>query len=270
MRPWESAGIHGLRLLFLPGLLSAGKPGEPRMLNRFASFFLACSLSVLAGCALSGPQVVDDKDYAQMIRRFPKVMQEKGFADSQLHYTAALKFGSGHYGEVLHNRLSPDFLYTEQKPGQDVYLGDTFHETLTPMSHEYMDKDGAGFRIVHPSQKVSVRMLAVLDWNGDGKDDWLVLCRVENYRGSLTRDYYLLLPDPDSVRGMLHAVVAATAESRGAGLTPVTSLRNTDAFGKKDAEMPQTKVKELEPGRETVTEPPSSKHPEGGVQERNI
>lgn len=51
-----------------------------------------------------------------------------------------------------------------------------FTRTPYAQSHVFRDKDGQGFSIVHPSQKLSVRMLAVVDWNGDGVEEWLARC----------------------------------------------------------------------------------------------
>lgn len=231
------------------------------LLLLLVSVLLAC----LGGCAMSGsPHAVDERACGQFVQRFPKAAQQRNIDDLS---TSA--FDSELYGDILFRQLSPDFL--TQEPGHDVYLGETFHRTLTPQSHEFRDRDGQGFSIVHPSQKLSVRMLAVVDWNGDGTEEWLARCRVENYIGGLISDYYLLVPVPRTPREMVHAVIAASAESYGAGYRPITRLRDTSAFGRKDAEMPETKIEDYRPGQTAITAPPAAGSAEKEhVQERDI
>ena len=137
------------------------------MHSRFSFLLVLVLLTFLGGCAASGsPHAVDEKGCSRFAHLFPKAAQERG-----IDGLTTSGFDSERYGDVLFRQLSPDFI--NQEPGHDIYLGENFHRTLTPQSHVFRDKDGQGFSIVHPSQKLSVRMLAVVDWNGDGVEEWL-------------------------------------------------------------------------------------------------
>lgn len=235
------------------------------MHSRFSFLLVLVLLTFLGGCAASGsPHAVDERGCSRFAHLFPKAAQERG-----IDGLTTSGFDSERYGDVLFRQLSPDFI--NQEPGHDIYLGENFHRTLTPQSHVFRDKDGQGFSIVHPSQKLFVRMLAVVDWNGDGVEEWLARCRVENYIGGLISDYYLLVPVPRTPQEMVHATIAASAESYGAGYRPAARLRDTSSFGRKSEEMPETKVEDYRPGQTAITAPPAAGSAEKAhVQERDL
>lgn len=237
---------------------------------------ISLCLAVLTGLSCAGcglmertmtPQVANTPDYVRLLRLIPREMQRQGLADENLAYQDA---GSprGKYGEAMYNMVSPDFLFGET--GHDIYLGETFHATETPLSHYYPDRDGQGFAIVHASQKLSLRFMARLDWNHDGSWDWLMRCTVETFKGNRVRHYYVLAPEPATAEQMTHGTIMAVVDERGLA-RPLVQVRDTSAYGKKTEEMPITDVTDGLPGDLRMTEPPSmSGQEQGGVQERNI
>ena len=238
-------------------------------MQRFGALVLLMASCVLSGCGLFGsskmPQVADNREYAKLIRTLPKTMQQQGLADASLAYEDA-GAPNKDYARMMFKQVSPDFLFEEKR--HEVYFGDTFHGTLTPQSHEYMDKDRRGFYITHPSQKLSMRMLARVDWNQDGEWDWLMLCTVESYRGGRIRSYYVLAPEPKNDTAMTHGVILAAVTDRGAA-KPEIELRDISDYGRKD-NMAPTEVTEGLPGEMSVTEPPSADKDKGGLKERDI
>lgn len=227
-------------------------------------------LLLLPGCALlhrNAPEVVDNGEYARLVRTFPKLMAEHGLAETDLTYVDA-GAPDDRFGDALFKRLSPSFLNGEKS--HDVYLGHTFRETLTPSSRVYPDRDGQGFAIVHPSQKLSMRMLAVVDWNPeDNHRDWLSLCTVETFKGNRVRRYYVLSPEPapGSVEPVEGAVMAVVTD-RGPA-SPILETRDMSGYGVDDS-IPPTVVEDHAPGEAPVTAPPSKEEPQGGVVERDI
>ena len=231
-----------------------------------APFVLLVLLLVTSGCALmgKGAEVVDNREYARLIRTLPKVMQAQGLADENLAYTDRGR-PSGKFSDIMFAQLSPDFLFNEQ--GHHIYFGSNFHATLTPSSRVYPDSDGQGFAIVHPTQRLAMRMLAVVDWNGDKTEDWLVRCTVESFKGNRVRHYYVLAPAPKGSE-MTHGTILASVEEMGYA-KPIIDVRDISSYGKGE-EMPPTDVEDVLPGDTTVTTPPSGEKPSGGVQEVNI
>ena len=110
-------------------------------------------------------------------------------------------------------------------------------------------------------------MLAVVDWNGDKTEDWLVRCTVESFKGNRVRHYYVLAPAPKGSE-MTHGIILASVEEMGYA-KPIVDVRDVSSYGKGE-EMPPTDVEDVLPGDTTVTTPPSGEKPSGGVQEVNI
>ncbi|MDO5536730.1 MAG: hypothetical protein Q4F72_04295 [Desulfovibrionaceae bacterium] len=241
-------------------------------MHRFASVLclVLTPALLLTGCTLfkpdMTPNVVNTPDYVRLLHLVPQEMQRQRLADSKLAYLDAGK-PSGQFGPAIYRQVSPDFMFGEQ--GHDIYLGETFHATETPLSRYYPDKDGQGFAIVHLSQRLAMRMLARVDWNHDGKWDWLMRCTVETFKGSRVRHYYVLAPEPANPREMVHGTILAVVDDRGYA-APVVQVRDTRDYGKAAEEMPLTEVIDGLPGDLRMTEPPSKQVRTGGVQERSL
>ncbi len=232
---------------------------------------LALALSLSACGLMRGAEVVDDGEYKRLIRLMPKEMQAQGLADASLAYRD-LGAPAGKFGKALFERISPDFLFRENLPY--IYLGETFRRTLTPKSRVTFDADGQGFVILHPTQRLHMRMLAVTDWNRDKTLDWLMLCTVESYRGNRTVRYYVLAPEPRGPEPA-HGTIMASVEDMGPAM-PIVNVRDLSGYGAGDA-IPPTEVEELVPGQKPVTTPPAvgrgaagAPGPDGGVRERDI
>ena len=241
---------------------------RPRIVRGLFLAAYLVSVLLLSGCGfMHGAEVVDEAGYKRLIRLMPGEMQAQGLADESLAYRD-LGAPAGKYGRAMFERLSPDFLYRENLPY--IYLGETFRRTLTPKSRVTFDPDGQGFAILHPTQRLSMRMLAVTDWNRDKTFDWLMLCSVESFRGNRTVRYYVLAPAPDGPEPS-HGTIMASVEDMGPA-TPVVRVRDLSGYGQ--GAIPPTEVEDLMPGQRQVTTPPTAagnaSEGEGGVRERDI
>ncbi len=209
-------------------------------------------LVILAGCALLRrdltPQIVDKDEYATLVRLAPGLMTSRGLTGENV----GLASPGGNWGRVLFARLSPDFLYGET--GHEVYMGATFRASKTPSSHEYFDVDGNGFFIMHPSQRLAMRFLARLDWDGDGRWDWLIRCTVRTFRGDRTRHYYVLAPEPEG-NAMAHGIIAVVVDDRGP-VTPLVRVLDLSDYGREEDSGPKTEINFHLAGDRRVTEPP--------------
>lgn len=150
--------------------------------------------AMLAACAPGGMRMVDAVDgnaFTTMSRAMHGEMLRRNLVDSRgSWYSPVFSFGPFRAGEKLVDRLSPRFRF----PRAGVAVPDTFRGMMGEDARLVLR--GPVAVIEQGISRVELRLLAVADWNGDGKDDWLVRCRV----GTATepkkyRDYYLAVLD---------------------------------------------------------------------------
>jgi hypothetical protein len=108
---------------------------------------------------------------------------------------------------------------------------------------------------------ITVSIIAVTDWNGDGVNDWLLVCRVKPLLGNGPRDYYLAV-DNVTAEGVLQPKIIAIYDCQDGTCVLVTGKARKDVLGF-DPEHPYV---DATPG-DQVTLPPGSPAPTGGVHE---
>lgn len=229
---------------------------------------LLCLGGLLFGCAARPVVVVEKDQFIRMARQMPKELQARGLLDKDGSYLAPFSLaGFSDYGDALFRRLSPTFMLGD---AGNVYPGETF--AAAPQPQGRVKHWPNGFSIDHPAQKLTVNMVAIADWNNDGRDEWIVSCLAEPKTGGRTRTYYLLVPPPRDEREPLKGTVAAVYECFG--LACNLYVRNSKVIERAAADplAPPTVVQDVVPGLQPVTEPPSKKAPaaRSGVEERNL
>ena len=234
---------------------------------RFWALFCLCGL--LAGCATRPVVVVEKKEFLRMAHNMSKEMQARNLLDKDGDYVAPLSLaGMQNYGDILFRRLSPSFMH-QPDTVHDIYLGPVFAATIQPDSRvRHWDN---GFSIDHATQKIVVNMVAIADWDNDGRDEWIVSCLVEPKRGGRTRTYYVLVPPPDNGREKLEGTLAAIYECFG--LACSLYVRDSKVIRRDAADplAPPTEVHDVLPGLQTITTPPDAHAPvTGGLEERNL
>ena len=156
-----------------------------------ATCLLACTL---AGCAPQGSRMVnavDDSAFTVLSRSMQVEMRKRHLVDDQgSWYSPVVSFGPFNAGEKLVNRLSPAFRF----PRAGVSLPKTFREFLGEDAH--VSLQGPKAILEQGLSRIELRLVAVADWNGDDKDDWLIVCRVSSVETPKKfRDYYLVIQD---------------------------------------------------------------------------
>ncbi len=138
--------------------------------------------------ALNGGQFV------AMSRAMRPVMLKKNMVDARGDWYSPLFSGRpSEAGKTLVDRLSPAFRFS----GSRVSSASTFRAMLTDdASVELKDNRAV---IDQGLLRIVLELVAVTDWNGDGKNDWLVLCRT-GYADTPRRfrEYYLVVTDTDA------------------------------------------------------------------------
>ena len=135
--------------------------------------------------ALNGGQFV------AMSRAMRPVMLKKNMVDAHGDwYSPMFSSRPENAGKTLVDRLSPAFRF----PGSRVPVAPTFRAMLTSDAKiKYEDNKAT---IEQGMNRIVLELVAVTDWNNDGVEDWLVLCRsgyVDTPRRF--REYYLVITD---------------------------------------------------------------------------
>lgn len=228
---------------------------------------LLAALAALNGCAGRNVEVVQADQFKTMADRMHEELIARNILDSDRAYVSGLwGGGDANYGEVLFQRLSPDFLFEDVVGGVP---GSTFAASLRP--GDGVQKTPGGFTIRRVRQSMKVNMVAITDWDGDGKKDWIISCAVDGLRGGKTRDYYVIVADPPE-QGILQGKVAAVYESFGvAGRLYLRESVKKSAAPADDSG--PSVVEDTVPGLRSVTTPPKTKDkntPREGLEERSL
>lgn len=225
------------------------------------------ALFLLNACARP-ISVVEDRGFQLMAKRMTKEMQARNILDGSGRYLDTPLLGEQHdYGKRLFECLSPSFMLND---AGHVYLGESLAATVSSKSR--VRHHANGFSINHPTQILTVNMLAVADWDNDGTKEWIVSCLVEPKRGGRTRTYYLLVPPLDgTAKNPVQATVAAVWECFGLACNLyVRNSKHLEPAASDPAQEP-TLVQDIIPGLQTVTEPPKKvQKGTGRLGERDI
>lgn len=236
-----------------------------RLCLLLATLTALAALTALTGCAGKTVDVVQEGQFKTMADRMHEELIARHIIDNDRAYVAGLLGSNANYGDILFQRLSPDFLFED---AVGAASGATFAASVFRGDH--VQKHPNGFTIKRVRQSMKVNMIAVTDWDGDGKKDWIVSCAVDGLRGGKARDYYVIITDPPE-QGPLQGKVAAVYESFGvAGRLYVRESAKQSATTDDNG---PTVVEEAVPGLRPVTTPPKAKDKGAkreGLEERNL
>lgn len=217
------------------------------MRHFFSAFFLPF---FLFGCAVPESRVainpIDKTEFNTMLPILAPILREKGVLDTQdSWYEPMLSFSSfgdaGNAGEILLQRLSPAFRFPQIEKN---LVPRTFATLFGESAQVVVNK--TSFEAKVGLDTVQVALIAVTDWNKDGGEDWLVVCRVKpSSVAQASREYYLVVTDftPQVLEPQLILVHDCLMGTCASGAKPPMSFSDTMAL-------------ELETGQSAVTAPP--------------
>ncbi len=159
-------------------------------------WFAAALLCALAGCAPSGMRVVNPVDsdgFAAMSRIMQEKMQARGIVDEDGRWMQMMfSFGPFGAGNTMLDRLSPSFRFPDAGMRTPVTLRASLGEDAVVRAK------GPSAVAEQGLFRMELDLLALVDWNGDGEDDWLISCRIfKSKRSRDFREYYLAVTDLD-------------------------------------------------------------------------
>lgn len=227
-------------------------------------FLLSCTL-VLSACSGKSVDVVQPQQFKILADHMSKELIAHNLLDDNRSYVSPfVSSSSNDYGPQLYKRLSPSFIFDDSAYGMSA---SSFAASVTPGDRAKVNDNG--FVINYLRQKVTVNMIALVDWDNDGNKDWLVSCLVEPHNGARTRDYTILIPNPPA-EGPLQAKVIGVYECFGLACTLYMRESATAPTPAENA----SNVSDTVPGLKPVTLPPGSALPnnakEEGLQERTL
>ncbi|MDR2696738.1 MAG: hypothetical protein LBC79_10230 [Deltaproteobacteria bacterium] len=209
---------------------------------------LLCIPLCVSACSQRSVRVVQERQFTIMCGQLQPEMIRRSLLDEQGNYLAsplrafALKKD---YGDILFRQLSPSFRYHADNP---MTVPTTFAESAASMQdvqiHSY------GFTLTQGLDTITLNLIARSDWEGNGRQEWLLSCKVTSGGAPVSRTYYLALPDLEK-EGVLSARILAVFEC----LAYDCKLHLPNAGEASYA--PESPVLESMPGQRAITSPPA-------------
>lgn len=207
-------------------------------------FFALIACFCLASCAPQDARMADvlnGGQFVAMSRAMRPLMLKKHIVDNKGDwYSPMLSLHPQSAGKTLFERLSPAFRF----PG--VQTAPTFRAMFSKNAKVTLSKNRAV--IEEGMVRVELELVAITDWNNDGNNDWLVVCR-SGYTDSPRRfrEYYLAIIDLKSP--VLKPYVLMVQEHI---YNKVTVLNNAYL-----GELAESSAIEYQQGQASVTEAPN-------------
>lgn len=223
-------------------------------------FFTTClclCVCLAAGCSGKQVHVTVENEFNTMAKRLAPVLKAHGVIDEHGAYVAPV-FSTPELppqlGEYLFQRLSPAFRFKVDP----ALLPPTF--ALSRTAGDTVEMQPYGFMLGQGADIVTVTLLAQTDWNDDGLNEWLLLCRVKPIIGKNNmRDYYLLVEKPGASILVPKLLAVYDCLSQSCKLF-------VDVDQKKPPYAPEETTIEVKIGQKDVTLPPNTPPPPGAPQ----
>jgi len=209
---------------------------------------LLCILLALSACGLRPVRVVQKREFMSMCAQLRPEMQRRSLLDEQGAYLSSPLHAfmlQKDYGETLFQHLSPLFRYDADN---SMAAPKTFAESAA--SRRDVQIRDYGFTLKQGLDTVDVDLIAQSDWEGAGRKEWLLSCKVMFGGTPVSRTYYLALQDLKA-EDVLHARTLAVFECVAYDCELYLPGIGTSAY------VPESPVIESMPGQRAVTSPPA-------------
>ncbi len=156
--------------------------------NIMKQLCILITLIVLNGCVSTGQKTITPVDSAQfrlLAAAIPAQLQHLGFTDENNYwYEPVVALPNLNVGDTLYHHLDPSFHYENSlmNPSSFAELSPT-NVTITNTSFSY----------TQGADRVSCELIAKMDWNNDGSEDWIILFSLTTPASQAAAKYYYLL-----------------------------------------------------------------------------
>ena len=207
---------------------------------RASHVFCVLLLLVLGGCSGKTVSLVDEAGFRGMAVRIGPVLKAQQILDSEGACLTPLLFSAApdDAGERLFRRLSPAFRFRAGEPAQATFAA-------SRAEGDALEMLPYGFALTQGTQRITVSLLGLADWDGNGSEDWFVRCSVKALQREEERDYYLVIQDPEATAYRPLVIGVYDCRSR-------RCVTYTDA-----SYPPESTTVELLSGQRAVTMPPA-------------
>jgi len=217
----------------------------------------------VSACSLRPVRVVHTRQFQIMCSHLRQEMIRRSLLDAQGNYLSNPFLSSApkkHYGDTLFRRLSPAFRYNADNP---MAAPKTFAESAA--SRREVQIHDYGFTLKQGLDTVELNLIAQGDWEGNGLKEWLLSCKVTSDDASVSRTYYLALPDLEAT-GTLTARTLAVFECLAYDCTLHLPQEGKSTYA------PESPVIESMPGQRAITSPPAKPPapPAAGAHKPNV
>ncbi len=157
------------------------------------SIILLAIVCLLPACTMQKTKLIQPVDIAQvqhLAEQMPNEFRSLGFTDDENHwYSPVVSLPIMGIGETLYNHLDPSFHY-----GSSMNIS-----SFKNLGGQNLILSPNKFYFEKGSDRFTGELIALLDWNDDGKDDWLVVFSLTNITTKeAARKYYLIITDTNN------------------------------------------------------------------------
>ena len=217
-----------------------------RLVMQICIFFV---LLCVSACGLRPVRVVQERQFQIMCAQLRPEMIRRSLLDEQGNYLSSPLFtltSQKDYGNTLFHHLSPAFRYNADNP---MSAPKTFAESAA--SRREVQIRDYGFTLKQGLDTVDLNLIAQSDWEGEGRKEWQLSCKVTSGGAPVTRTYYLAIPDLEA-EGALAARTLAVFECMAYDCNLYLPQAGKSAYA------PESPIIESMPGQRAITSPPAS------------
>ncbi len=161
-------------------------------MKKVSTLILGTLLLGLIGCSTQGYKVVDavnNEQFKFLAHNMPKQFQSLRITDSQNNwFEQTISLPTLKVGETLYSHLATDFIYSQGE--------NTLPAFFSQMNGTNVMLENTYFSLKRGTDTFKGELIAEVDWNDDGNEDWLVLFSIKAATSiKAGRDFYLLITD---------------------------------------------------------------------------
>lgn len=206
-------------------------------------------LATTSACTSTSLKVVQQNHFNTLYKNMSNELLKRNIVDSSTPWLNLDYFEEEkNYAKVIFHKL-PAAIIFENNAAEIKHT--SFSSSIN--AEDMVKINNNSFTISSPTRTITTNMIAIADWNSDGKEDWIISCFVKTKDSPQTRDYIIVALDPENT---FKAYVVGVNECIGSICQQYQYYDDgNNIYGKYS---PKTSAKAVDtlPGLRKVTSPP--------------